>query len=116
MAQGCFARLNGIFMIAGSLGVAGIGWFALSNIAANLEDVEVKLPDLVKSFIQQRAWLSLWVIPTLIIGGVLASVRLPTALRWTLIILGDLWLFALFAMILYCFILSVAPLYEYQEL
>jgi hypothetical protein len=108
-----------IFVIISALGVALIGWVTLHLVADNLD----KSPDLAsrmsaagRMIVERRAWLAVACLPPLIAAAITLAKRPSAATRWLCFIISELWLLLLLALVLYAFIASLAPLYEYQPL
>jgi hypothetical protein len=111
-------RLIGLFVIIGSLAIGLIGWLALANLADNIRknpEVANDLSPLVLGCIDHRGWLPALVVPALV-GGLWLLMGRARGAAWPVFILSMLWLFVLFATILYSFIMFMAPLYEYRPL
>jgi hypothetical protein len=118
-ASGCFIRLNGVFVIIGSLGVGILGWLVLTLMADTVQrnpDQFQDLPGWVSSLLNDRGIFPLLAGPPLIAGIVLLANARKRAISWGLFILAMVWLFALFAAILISFIMMLAPLYQIREL
>jgi hypothetical protein len=114
-----FHRLNGVFLVIGALGVGGIGAFALDQIATALrENPEYadNISPLALKLVDNRWLLLILVIPVIVAGSALIFSSRRGGWRWLTFIAGMLWIFILFAGILFAFIRFVAPLYQYQPM
>ena len=119
MALGCFYRLNGVFTILGSLAVAVVGWIILAQLADNIRknpDVVGQLPSLAQWCIDHRNWLPLTALAPLALGIVQACTQRTRFAFWVLVVIESTWLIVLVALILYTFIMFMAPLYQYHPM
>jgi hypothetical protein len=55
-------------------------------------------------------------MPPLVMGVAVLWRTMRSPVRWLLLIVAQCWLVATFTLILYTFLASLAPLYEYQPL
>jgi len=115
---------TGGFLLVVSIVIAWLGWFVLSTLAENAREYDVNLPELALAAIEHRAWFPLLALPSLACGIVLvfSGIRdgmrggAPLPARWLILAVGSLWLALTFAIVLYCFLMFLRPLYQYQEL
>ena len=77
------------------------------------EASEIRLPDLLYWCLSHRAWVALLAVPALACGIV---AMLGGRMRWLWLIVAYIWLLALLIVNLYCFLTSIAPWYQMQEL
>jgi len=110
---------NGISLIVGSMALGILGWVAF----AFLGDALRKNPETAENIaptalwcIEHRAWLPIAAIPPLLVGARLLWSRQTLAKGWSMFVMAFLWETALFFLILYSFIMFLAPMYQYQPL
>jgi hypothetical protein len=96
-----------------------LGLFILMLIKAAM----IKDPDQYRDISLLAAWwldhFSLWIIaclPPVGMGFALCIMRPSPRVTWFTIIFATLWLAALMAMIVLCFLALLSPLYQYQPL
>lgn len=114
-----FHRLNGVFVAIGAVAVAIIGWIALANIADSIREnpeVTADIAPFALRCVHSRASLPLLVVPSLICGLILVVFPLSRSVSWLIFIFSSLALFTVFGMVLYSFIMFIAPLYQYQPM
>ena len=119
VSLGCFYRLNGVFAILGSLGVAVIGWIILAQLADNIHknpDVVGQLPPVAQWCIDHRNWLPLMALAPLAMGIVQACTQRTRSVFWILVAIESIWLAVLVGLILYTFIMFIGPLYQYHPM
>ncbi len=106
-------RSQGLFVIVSSL-VAGIlTWVILGLLVKIAKETDVRLPDLLYWCLGHRAWVALLAAPALACGIV---AMLGGRMRWVWLIVAYTWLLVLLIVNLYCFLTSIAPWYQMQEL
>ena len=114
-----FFRIKGSFIIISSLAVGGLGWMVLALLDYNIHkspDIFKDLPALVTTLVRFRAAMPLLILPALLTGVALLPRNRRASTGWMQIIAAALWLVAVFALIVYCFVLFLTPLYTYQPL
>ncbi len=111
-------RIKGGFLMVSALATAGLGWFILNllpGIAEKLSGGEQDLHPLARFCIHHRPWIPLLVLPGFLCGVlILRTPRSSLARMWLLV--GTLTLILSVALIFFCFIMTLAPAYQYQPL
>ena len=106
-------RSQGLFVIVSSL-VAGIlTWVILGFLVDIAEKQELRLPGFLLWCLTNRTWLALLALP-----GLACSIvaMLGGRAQWLWLIVAYIWLLAILLLNLYCFLMTIGPLYQMQEL
>lgn len=112
-------RLWAVPLLLSALGVAGAGWYMLGKLNEALQkspDHADSVPQQVLDVIQNRNMLFLVMAVPIACAMLQFSSAKSRSMAWLLFGFGSLWTFAVFALLLYCFIMFIAPLYQYQPL
>ena len=108
-----------IFAIVSGIGVAVLGFIALGLVAANLEespDIAAQMARSARWIVDHRTWVPLLCAPPIALAVRALARRSSSSARWLSFIVAELWLLIVFGAVLYAFIASLAPAYQYQPL
>jgi hypothetical protein len=127
-ATGCLARAKGLLLLAGAIGVGGLGWLVLNILANNLRrtpDHAERVAEFSTWLIGHRGFVPLAALPVASAAIWLMTKRRHTAAPpsmprsatpWIILALATIWLVVVFGMVLVAFVQFLAPLYQYQDL
>ena len=115
-------------MLAGAVGVGGLGWLVLKILANDLRRAPDHVPRIAKFslwMIEHRAIVPLATLPAVAAGVWMLLMRLkstpPVSVRrraqpWIVLGLGTVWLVIIFLAVLLAFVQFLAPLYQYEDI
>jgi hypothetical protein len=112
--SGVASAATGIYFIIAAVAVAALSFVALHLFAEIARDTETELPQLARWCFMNRAWLPLTTLPTLILG--ILVIRAAGGKRFVMVVLALLFLLVPLVLVLYCFVSTVAPMYQVQPL
>jgi hypothetical protein len=105
--------VHGVILILSALAIAPIAWFALSRIAYAIDRQDLEAAGFAATWIDHPYRAALLALPALACGILMVSVRFG---KWIWFVLGMSCLIVIVALVLYCFITMLGPLYTPQEL
>jgi hypothetical protein len=111
---GAYSAATGIYFILAAIVVGGLSYIAFNLFADVARDQGTELPHLALWCVTNRAWLPLLTLPTLILG--ILIIRAVGGKRFAMVVLALLFLLVPLVLVLYCFVATVAPMYQMQPL
>jgi hypothetical protein len=105
---------TGIYFIIAAVAVAALSFVALHLFTEVARDTETELPQLARWCFTNHAWLPLTTLPTLVFGILIT--RAAGGKRFGMVVLALLFLLVPLVLVLYCFVATVAPMYQMQPL
>ncbi len=109
-------RVTGLGLLLSAPACGLLGWLALSLLAGLAADPPYppnEIPALVARCVAFRAAVPVLALPALLCGAIL--LRRPRR-PWLLSVFGSLSLLIPVVVVLYCFVMLVAPMYRYRPL
>ena len=100
-------------MIFSLLGAGALTWVILHYLGDIAQKQELRLSGFLLWCLTNRTWLVLLALPGLVCG----IVAVPGGRgRWPWLIVAYVWLLGILVLNLYCFLMTIGPLYQMQEL
>ncbi len=107
---------HGVYQMIAAIALAGLSWLLpdlLEKIASSAVLDPADVPQAVQRLLANRAWLPLWALPGFLLGLLL---MLKVRYRWLWMLLGVLSLLLPAMLLVYAFVVLIAPLYQYRQL
>lgn len=114
-----FGRYSLIVVMVSAAAVAVLGLLTLGFISENLSkspDVAAQMAGSARWIVDKRVWLPVLCVPSIVLAVIAMTRRSSASARWLSFIVAELWLLIVFGAVLYAFIASLAPAYQYQPL
>lgn len=111
-----FYRGSAVTIVIGALLCGFLSWLALhflAGIAADPPYPADEIPGFVRATVARRGLVPLLALPAVVCGVLLWRTRRRSVL---LLLAATLSLLAPFALTITCFVLLIAPMYEYREI
>ncbi len=107
---------HGVYQMIAAIALAGLSWLLpglLEKIASSAVLDPADAPPAVQRLLANRDWLPLWALPGFLLGLLLV---LKVRYRWLWMLLGVLTLLLPAMLLVYAFVVLIAPLYQYRQL